>query len=374
MTKKALVLILIFLVAVLSAGGWAYYYFYIEKSLKLIYPNGQEVFETNKTYQIFWKAKKIGTVGIMLVKESSKETKWIAKELSALDGRYDWNVFVWEEPRDDYRIAIFEYPWAEGKMIDYSDQNFTIVGPQFASCDALSIEKEWPFLPSDYPDLRRVFITKKSWNGNLEGLEGADKKCQEQAEAEGFEGTWKAFLGDDQTLAIDRLTLEGFFVNARPAGTLTEGKTCHQLWGKNFEEFFQKFSDTLAINQEKFENDFLQKELSSVWLGRITKESKRDCVTVFSRFPSSDQSRNYSFTATCQNWTSGDEMVLGYPSEIGTMEDFPKCYTPAGDRINAAAVTGLSAGLVGIEGQNQYFSPYLGKYCNTTQKLICIQQ
>lgn len=362
------------LVLIVGLGMWLYYYFFVEKGLTLTSPNGKEVWQANKTYQITWKAKKIGSVGIMLLKEGSKETIWIAKEVPALEGRYSWNIFVWEEPREDYKIFIFEYPWKEGSKMDYSDENFTILGPKFASCDSLSIEAEWPYISSDFPNLRKVFITKTSWAGNLEGLEGADKKCQEEAQSQGWEGNWRAFLGSDQILAVDRLNLDGVFVDVKDSALIPEGKICYRLLGKNFEEFFKKFSNTLIINKEKFEDSFLIKELSNIWLGRINKESKRDCTTVFTRFPFADPNRGYSFTTTCQNWTADKETVPGYPSNVGEIIEFPKCYNPQGQRIDAVSLAGLSSGLTGIEGVNQYFSPFLGKLCNTTQKLLCIQQ
>ena len=376
MKKKTIIWLSVLIVIALGIGVGIYYYFFVEKSLKLTSPNGKETWEANRTYQITWKARKIGKVGIMLVKEGSKDTQWIAKEVPALDGKYDWNIFVWQEPREDYKIVIFEYLWQEGNKIDYSNDNFTILGPKFASCDNLSVEKEWPYLSSDYPNLRKVFITAQSFTGNLQGLEGADKKCQEQAESEGFQGTWKAFLGSDQALAQDRLNLEGIFVDARSSGTLPEGKTCHQLWGRNFGDFFQKFSDSLIINKEKFEDDFLQREFSNIWLGRINQESKRDCAAVFTKFPVLDPSKSYSFTTTCQNWTSDREVVSGYPPTAGQTIEFAICYNPQGKAVKAAALSGLSTGLVGSENEaeTQFFSPSLGKLCNNTQKLLCVQQ
>ena len=164
-----------------------------------------------------------------------------------------------------------------------------------------------------------------------------------------------------------------FLLTPGPAAQSPEGKTCHQLWGKNFDEFFKKLSDTLAINQEKFDSDFLQKELSNVWLGRINDSSKRDCTAVFAKFASLDPNKVYSFTTTCQNWTGGTEVVPGYPATAG-QTDFPKCYNTLGQRVNAVSLAGLSTGIVGAEGNSQYFSPFLGKLCNNSQKLICVQQ
>ncbi len=370
--KKILAWIIL-VIAVVGIGSWLIYRFSVEKSLQLQSPDGKEIWQANKTYQITWKARNIGKIGIMLVKgEDAKEGKWIAKDISAGKKKQDWQIFVWEEPRQDYKIAIFEYPWQEGNKIDYSDEFFTILGPKFASCDNLSIEAEWPFLPSDFPDLRKAFITETSWRGNLEGLEGADKKCQQEAEKEELEGKWKAFLGDDTIFALERLNLEGIFVEAKPAATLPEGKTCHRLLGKNFDEFFKKLSEPLLLNQEKFEEDFL-KDLQNIWLGRINKESKRDCTTIYAKYPLYDPSLNYSFTTTCQNWTTDEEKVLGYPPKPDEKIEFPICYTPEGKRIDAAGLAGLSSGLIEKE-KEKFFTPSLGKSCNFSQNLLCVQQ
>jgi hypothetical protein len=418
--KKIFIWIIIGII-ILGTGIFAYSYFTTKKTLKLLSPNGKEELRAGKTYQITWKSKKIGKIGIMLIKEDTKETKWIVEDFPAGKQKYDWKIFVWEEPRQDYKIAILEYPWQAGNKIDYSDDKFTILGPHFASCDQLSIESEWPYLPGDFPNLRRVFITESSFNGNLEGLEGADKKCQEEAEKLGLKGTWKAFLGDDSTLAVDRLNLDGIFVQAPGIGILPQEKipanfwgsfgqflktappkekeameksynylekpfsaflkkwenvqdekTCYRLLGKNFEEFFKKLSDPLNLNQKRLEGNFLN-NLTKIWLGRINRESKRDCTTIFTMYPPLDPSRSYSFTTTCQNWTMGQETVPGYPSKPGEEIKLPQCYTPEGKRINAVGLAGLSSGLIG-EKENQSFSSSIGRSCDTAQKLLCVEQ
>jgi len=363
----------IFIIIIAVVGAWLIYRLTAEKGLQLLSPDGHEVWQAGKTYQITWKAKNIEKVGITLIKDKEpKESEWIVKDFPAAKRKYDWQIFVWQEPRQDYKIAIIEYPWQEGSKIDYSEKSFTILGPQFASCDSLSIEAEWPHLPSDFPNLRRVFITESSFKGNLEGLEGADKKCQTEAENKNFSGVWKAFLGDDTNLAVDRLDLEGIFVEARTAATLPEGKTCHRLLGKNFDEFFKRLSDSLIISQEKFGKEF-SKNLENIWLGRVNKESKRDCIAVFVRYPSPDISLNYSFTTTCQNWTVSEDRVPGYPPKPDEKIELPVCYTPEGVRVNAAGLVGLSSGVI-EKAAEQFFATSLGKTCNLSQRLLCIQQ
>jgi len=228
--KKILPWVLIAIV-VIGMAIWLVYRFIGEKSLELISPNGNEIWQAGKTYQITWKAKNIGKVGIMLVKDKTpRESEWIVKDFPAGKRKYDWQIFGWQEPRQDYKIAIVEYPWYEENKIDYSDKNFTILGPTFASCDNLSIEAEWSYLPSDFPNLRKVFITNTAFGGNLGGLGGADEKCQKEAEERGLEGTWKALLGDDTNLAVERLNLEGIFIEAEEKEVLPEKKKQNYFW------------------------------------------------------------------------------------------------------------------------------------------------
>lgn len=369
--KKILFWASIIIIA-LGAGFWTYDRFFAEKSLKLISLQGKEVLRAGKTYQIIWKQRGLGKIGITLTKGDSKETFWLAKDIPADDRVYNWQVFAWQEPRQDYKISIFEYPWQEGKFIDSSQKPFTVLGPQFASCDSLSIRNEWPFLPSDFPGLRKVFVSQRGFSGNLEGLEGADLKCQTEAQQAGFGGNWKAFLGSDQTLATDRLNLTGVFVEAVSAGSLPEQKSCHRLFGRNFDEFFKKLSNPLLLNQDKFDIDWL-KSLANVWLGRINKESKRECSIISAQYPSLDPSRNYSFTTTCQNWSSDKETLFGYPPKEGQRAEFPVCYTGKGVRIQAVGVAGLASGLT-ITENRESFTPSLGKSCNEARRLICVEQ
>lgn len=374
--KKFLSWVLVGIV-ILWIGFFVFRHFSGEKSLKLIFPQAEEELRAGKTYQISWKSKNIGKVGIMLVKDKEpRESEWIVKDFPAGKRKYDWQIFVWQEPRQDYKISIFEYPWQEGSKIDYSNKNFTILGPQFASCDSLSVEAEWPYLPNDFPNLRKVFITKYSFSGNLGGLAGADQKCQTEAEEKGFSGTWKAFLGDDTNLAVDRLNLEGIFVEAKAAALLPEEKTCHRLLGKNFDQFFRKLSAPVVFNQERLalnrEDEFLN-NLNNIWLGRVNKESRRDCVTIFTNYPIYDPSLNYSFTTTCQDWTTSQRIVPSYKTKQDEKIEFPSCYTPEGQRINAVALAGLSLGVIEKAGVKS-FTFDLGKSCDNSQKLLCIQQ
>lgn len=53
---------------------------------------------------------------------------------------------------------------------------------------------------------RRVFVTSIGYTGNLGGLEGADAKCQERANAASLGGIWRAWLSTNSQSAASRLT------------------------------------------------------------------------------------------------------------------------------------------------------------------------
>jgi len=367
------ILRVVIVIALLIALSVFLYFLNSKKKLELISPNGGETWRAGEKHEIVWDSKHIGKIAIVLVSgQESKEIKWIVKDYPAKEKRYQWDIFAWEKTGDEYRIGIFEYPWDIKKPSDYSDNYFKIIGPQFASCDALSIENQWPFIPSDYPGLRRVFITRESFNGDLGGLSGADKKCQELAEKQGLEGEWKAFLGDDENPAVERVKTEGIVVNALAAGTLPEGKTCHRLLGKNFDQFLSNFSLSFSEVSKKFGEDFA-KRLSNVWLGRLTEKTKKECIKLAPKYLSKS-AKDYSFTSTCQNWTTNKDLLPGYPKESYSSISFPKCYTLEGKKTEAVGLAGLASGLAGPEGGDQVFSPEIGRPCNIPHGLICIQQ
>jgi hypothetical protein len=56
---------------------------------------------------------------------------------------------------------------------------------------------------------KRIFVTSTLYTGNLGGLDGADAKCGTAADAANLGGTWVAWLSDDTTDAIDRITGAG---------------------------------------------------------------------------------------------------------------------------------------------------------------------
>ncbi len=57
--------------------------------------------------------------------------------------------------------------------------------------------------------MKRVFVTASDYDGKLGGLAGADAKCALSAQAANLGGTWKAWLSDDTTNALDRIANVG---------------------------------------------------------------------------------------------------------------------------------------------------------------------
>lgn len=332
-----------------------------KKEIEVTSPNGEEKWNTEHTYLVTWESKGIEKIGIVLFEDNVPT--WVVKDISAKDGQYSWRIFSLLPPGQDYKIAVFEYPWQEGNKIDYSDESFIIMGPKFASCDFISIENGWPYIPSDYPDLRRVFITEKKWEGDLGGLAGADQKCQNEAEKEenNFGGTWKALLGDDRISAQERIGSKGVFINVKPGVKLPEDKTCHWFIGKNVEDLLEKFSLPEIVVQKQLEKDFFEK-WKEIWLGRIKESSPKECLTVIGGIFQRDY---YSFTTTCQNWTKGEEKV-----KLPSGESFPQCYSPAGKLIDAKVFGALASGLI---EETSTFTPSQGKTCDDSQYILCVE-
>jgi hypothetical protein len=398
-----------------------YYQIAVKKELQLISPNGGEVLRAGNTYTITWRARKIDKVDIVLVKEGEepKKSKIIVQNFPAKEAKYEWRIFTFEETGDRYKISIFESPWKEGNKIDYSDNYFSIIGPKFISCEQLTIKENWPFIPNDYPKLKRVFITKYDYNGNLGGLEGADKICQNEAKMRGLDGNWKAFLGDDNISAVERLNLEGIFVYADaqeglpqekiPAyfwdsfkdylekisrnnenlkkslesayktlsehfskfyqkwNALQENKGCLRLLGRDFQQFYKKLSSPYLIIKDSPEEKFLKEFFGQeIWLGRVFQEDKRNCITIFS--PDGKISPLLvSFTPTCQNWTTEGSEV-----RVEGEKTIPRCYIGPGAGFDAMGIGGMARHV--REKDGKAIIELVGRRCNESLKLLCIEQ
>ena len=58
----------------------------------------------------------------------------------------------------------------------------------------------------------RAFVTSKQANGNMGGVAGADKHCNDVAQAAGLSGTYRAWISTANAPAIDRMTAAGPWV------------------------------------------------------------------------------------------------------------------------------------------------------------------
>ena len=371
--EKSLFYILILAVVIVVAIIVYLFIAFGTKSITVISPNGEESWEIGQKYEITWKAKKVDKVGIALFNKNG-EVEWIAENINAGQGKYGFEIYKGHEFGYGFWVAVFEYPWREEGKVDYSNNAFAITYPELSGCDALSIESEWPFLPSDRPGIRRVFITDNTYSGNLDGLNGADLKCQQEADKLGYKGNWMAFLGGDadEEVALARLgnserKTEGIFVEAKESAVLIRGATCHRLLGKNINEFLAKFSDNIVMNSEKIDKNFMEK-MSELWLGRLDANTKKNCITTTSVNRSLPE--RYSFTSTCQNWTKSSQFSDGYPG--ASLASFPTCYTSTGVLTSAVSLGALGTGVTGAVS-SAVISPNMGNYCNSNRRLLCIE-
>lgn len=377
--EKTLIYILIF--AVIATFLFLIYLFFVHftKNIQLIEPAGAEEWEIGKTYTVSWKSRGIERVGIVLFR--GIEPVWIEKNIFAALGQYQWKIQPGRPYGDDYWIAVFEYPWKKGNVIDYSDGAFAVVYSETANCDMLSLQNNWPYVPSDLPNFRRVFFTSQNYTGNLGELKGADEICQREAGEKGLDGNWTAFLGGDfdEDSAVSRLQktplgTRGIFAEASPASILIRGASCHRLLGNDFDDFLAKFSELSMINQRQLGTDFLG-EFDNIWMGRLNETSRKNCggITAALTDPFVPLAEKYTLTTTCQNWTTSSEFVGGYPVPAGTSKpQFPVCYTPQGRATDAVTLGGIATDLLGL-GQEAKFTLASPKSCDTPQKLLCVE-
>ncbi len=359
----------ILIIAVFLIMIFVFFLFFTgKKSLELTAPNKGEVWEAGKTYSILWQSSNISRLGIVLFRDD--EPEWIAKNIDAGLKRYDWTIDFGQQYGEHW-IAIFEYPWHEKALIDYSTKPLTISPSYYYLCDKGSIERDWLHVPGDMPESRKVFITRNRYTGNLGGLEGADQVCQQEANSLELEGEWLAFLGGDKRgeTILERLEdtpkgLDGFFIEAVPSFELERGEGCHRFIASNLTNFLATFSGDKRVYSRLLSSSFFAR-VDSLWLGRVSRESKEECIFLPDTSSYIRTTERYSFGTTCRNWTTDKSYVEGYQEED---REFPQCYTPEGDRLNALRQGGLSSA-----SSNEGFIMQQGKTCDTRQYLVCIE-
>jgi len=348
-------LFVIIILAVLIVFGIIFYLFfgYISKRVVLLAPNGGSELELGKEYEIKWSSRGVDKVGIILFNGNRPE--WIAQNVPASQGSFRFALSPAHESGSDFWLAVFDYPWRKGSSIDYSDSAVKIVYSKSFNCDELSLKDDWPYLASNSPGLRKVFVTSENYAGDLGGFDGADKKCRDSAQKQGYEGNWVAFLGGDkdEETAVKRLEkaasgTKGFFVDAKYASEIAEKTTCHRLLGNSLADLLDR------LNKGSIP------EAASAWVGRISDQSKKTCVPISSASSYSPTKEKYSYTVTCQNWSQPESLVSGYSEEAKLDSSFPSCYTSTGQFTYAVGLGGL-----GINS--------ISSYCSESRKLICIQ-
>jgi len=312
------------------------------------------------TYTITWGSKGVSSIGIVLF--NGNTLQWIAKGVAANKGKYDWTVIDNQPSGSNYRLAVFQYPWRNGNAISYTQSAIQIVGPQFISCNDLAVKAEWPYVPGDYPNAKRLFISDGQWTGNLGGIEGADAKCQQEADNKKIEGKFIAFLGTDTVAAKDRLAANGVFVLTTNSQVMPDGQTCYRLVGRDADSLLNKAilaGDQISV---ELDNDFARQS-SGVWYGRRTAASKADCLELTGMGVSSA----FSSTYTCQNWTKGDGQV--YQGTIPPDADLPKCYDQQGNSVFANYLAGNASATATDDKL-----VVVGSLCSRYNHLLCVEQ
>lgn len=112
-------------------------------------------------------------------------------------------------PATSYKVPKNTTSSIEGITIRADIPNPDTSKNPLASCPSVTIAVKGIFQASPAPSAtngyQRVFITSTPTNANLDGLSGADAKCQAAADTAKLGGTWKAWLSDIVTSASSRL-------------------------------------------------------------------------------------------------------------------------------------------------------------------------
>jgi len=309
---------------------------------------------------IQWGANNIDRVGIVLF--DGDKPQWIVQNLPASAKKYTWNSLANLDAGNDYRVAIFEYPWLKGNMISYASNTFEIIGQKYASCDDFSVEQQWPNLADNYANARKIFITSGVWTGNLGGIDGADGKCNQEAKSMNYAGNYIAFIGSDTISAVERITKPGVFIEAVSSGSLPNGRTCHRLVAQNLQILIDKTKLTKEIAQIQLSDAFARR-LGDVWYGRRTSSAETKCLLI----GAPGFVNSYSGTHTCQNWATDKRQV--YPGPIPETADLPKCYDLEGKNVFANY---FGAGIGTVDKEGTYTTS--SDSCDAGHRLICIEQ
>ena len=105
-------------------------------SIHVLSPNGGEKWEVGKSYTIRWDASpQVAKVDISLQKEGTSYFKFIARNVIASSGQYNWKIDV---PTGRYKLYIGTTPSWGTHAYDFSDNYFSIVSPSTPYIHVLS--------------------------------------------------------------------------------------------------------------------------------------------------------------------------------------------------------------------------------------------
>lgn len=320
---------------------------------------GANSFNAGDQIAIQWVANNVSRVGIALF--NGDQGQWIIQNYPAGGGKYVWQSSPYQEAGENYRIAVFEYPWKNGNPIAYSPSPITIVGQKYVSCDDYSVEFSWPHLSNAYSDIRRIFVTSSSYSGDMGGIEGADALCAKEAEKLGYPGEYIAFLGTDEMSAAERVRKDGVFVEATPAGTLAEGKSCHRMAARNLQDLLDKTRADKDSAEIQLSGN-LYKALGNVWYGRRTSAVETTCLSL----PRQGATDAFAASYNCQDWTVGKRQIY---SNLSSEANLARCYNQDGVKVQANYYGAVASG---FDLSGSY--TIAGDTCDSTHKLLCVEQ
>jgi len=155
-----------------------------------------------------------------------------------------------------------------------------------------------------------AFVTSTTSNGNLGGLVGADRMCQERAEAGGFWGSYKAWLSN----AVDSPSSR-FRCTAESCSSMGYERVDEQIIASNWN----------TLTHQDLTNPVNITELG----GTISVDTATWTHTRQNGTP------DIFMTASCQNWTAGSNVAGG---DTGRPEVVDREWTDSGADICVRAL------------------------------------
>lgn len=168
---------------------------------------------------------------------------------------------------------------------------------------------------STAPTSKSVFITEALYNGDLGGPEGADAKCQEQADAAGSLVQGKRFMAwIADGLATDFQNNGRVFNRSEMPYVRVDG----QMVAVNYNDLVEESFGGGPILQNPI--NITQKGLAAVpsQVGFMTGVTAHTGIDFNGRFITSDEPNDFK----CQSWTSADSNIASSTFGRATNVDF----------------------------------------------------